>query len=354
MTDRRPESAGLPFRVEEAVLILEQADLATQGGVPLAPGLRAMAAETVSPRVRRGLLALANRLDAGESFPSVLTGLQPQLSPMLTNLLEHGSNIRRLDTILHWAATEGRRRQTLRWRLWGSLAYPILLTTIAGVVASALLLGIAPMFANIYDGFGLQIPPITRLVVQIARWGTHYWRWLVYGIVPVAGTLLILLFMSRNWLVRQRWSAYIPLIGPLFRLESLAEFCHLLAVFIEIHLPLSQAIRLAGASTSDLWLRSACNTLAEELETGRVGTHSAALLGIPMAIGQLLCSSSSPDSLAESLHGLGDLYAARVEVNSHFITVIIEPFILTLTTLSIGMIVVALYLPLIKFLFQIA
>src|SRR5213075_1649074 len=94
---------------DDAVLILEQADLAAQAGVPLPPGLRAMAAEAGSRRMQRALLSMAGRLEAGEDLAAVMQTLQPRLTPLMSTLIEQGAQLGRLDTILHWAAEQARR-----------------------------------------------------------------------------------------------------------------------------------------------------------------------------------------------------------------------------------------------------
>jgi type II secretory pathway component PulF len=150
--------------------------------------------------------------------------------------------------------------------------------------------------------------------------------------------------------MRQRWAGAIPVLGPLFRLAALSDFCHLLAVFVEVHMPMARAVRLTGQAINDMWLQAACEDLAREIEQGQSSQSSAMAAGLPAAIAQMLRDSSSASTLVEALQGLGDIYAARASTNSRFIAVIVEPFILVFTAASIGTIVVALYLPLINLL----
>jgi type II secretory pathway component PulF len=346
-SDRQP--LDRPIRSEDAVQILEQSALAAQAGVPLAPGLRAMAAEAPSRRTRIELNRVADRLDAGEPLPEILLALQPQLSPLTATLVELSSEIGRLDTLLHWAAEFGRRRRTLQWSLRTALAYPVFLTLIAVSVWLVLLVVIVPMFKRIFSDFGTQLPALTRLIMGASDLATRFWPIGVAIAIPVTIALCVVLF-SQRWILSQRWSGGIPIIGKLFYQEAIAEFCHLSAVFIELRLPLQKSIRLTGQSTHFRWLQNACENLAEDVESGQLTDHSALSLGFPVAVSQLLSNSADSAATSEALHGIGELYTARIIVQSRLIATAIEPFILILTVVSIGSIIVALILPLVSLL----
>jgi type II secretory pathway component PulF len=320
----------------------------------LPPGLRAMAAETGSRRMRRSLRSMADRLEAGEDLPAVLQTLQPRLTPLMGTLVEQGAQLGRLDTILHWAAEQARRGQSLRWQLMSTLSYPLFLVDAALVITAFVLFGIVPMFSKIFQDFGTELPPLTKLIIFVSELGTGfaYYAYLFWPILMMIMLFIMLLpiVLLGNRVMSQRWSIAIPVLGPLFRLATLADFCHLLAVFVEMRLPLARAIRLTGQATTDAWLRKACVELADEIDEGQSSQSSAVAAGLPVAIAQMLRDSSSPTTLVEALHGLGDIYAARAATNSRFIGVIAEPFILIFTSLGLGTIVVALFMPLIKLL----
>lgn len=351
MTGLDPIPHASSLSPDDAVVILEQADLAAQAGVPLPPGLRAMAAETGSPRLRQTLLDMAERLEAGEELASVMQSLQPRLTPLMGTLIEQGAQLGRLDTILHWAAEQARRARSLRWEVWSSLAYPMFLLDISVAIAAFVVFAVTPMFGKIFEDFGTALPALTQVIVTIGEFGLRHSVW-VWAIVIQILILIALLpaFLVGNRVMRLRWAGAIPLLGPIFRLATLADFCHLLAVFVEVRLPLARSIRLTGLATNDGWLQTACNELAEEIEQGQSSQSSAVAAGIPIAIAQMLRDSATPATLSEGLHGLGDIYAARAASNSRFLAVIAEPFILIFTSVGLGTIIVGLFMPLIKLL----
>ena len=351
MTAQNPQFQPGSINQDDAIVILEQADLATRAAIPLSPGLRAMAAETGSRKLKRALLHMSDRLDAGEDLPAVIAALQPRLTPLMDTLVEQGTRIGRLDIVLHWAAEQARRARSLRWQLWSGIAYPLVLLNVSTVIGVFVLFGLAPMFGKIFDDFGTQLPDLTMFVMSIGRLGGRLSIWFWFVLIQLAlGLVLLIGALFGDWLMAQRWSGMVPMLGPLFRMATLSDCCHLLAVFIELRLPLSTAIQLVARSTADVWLREAAGELAADLEQGMSPQSSAVIAKMPIAIAQLLQESASAETLAEALHALGDIYAIRVTNNARFIAAISEPFILILTTMGIGIIVVSMFTPLINLL----
>lgn len=349
MTDSKPPRPAASISADDAILILEEADLASSAGVPLSPGLRAMAAEARPGRFRRTLRDFADRLEAGEPLAAVLESLRPSLSPVMESLLEEGADCGRMDLILHWSVEQGRRRSNLRRQLWTALAYPFFLISIAALILAFFLVAIVPQFNSIFRDFGTELPAMTQVVLWVSRVITDYWVWELFG-AGVLAALGIAAFIGSDWCSRQRWWGMIPLIGPLFRLVALADFCQFLAILIEIRAPLPKAVRLAGRASGDKWLMASGAELASAIEAGHFSAASASELRLPQAIGQMLHSISDPDSLAEALYGLAEIYSARAEVNCRFVAVIVEPLVMTMITIGLGTIVVSVFLPLIKLL----
>ncbi|MBS0206938.1 MAG: type II secretion system F family protein [Planctomycetes bacterium] len=350
MTSPDPKPATRSLSADEAIVVLEQADLALQASIPLPPGLRAMASESRSFRVRQALHELADRIENGEPLPAVLESLHSGLSPLMRALIQQGASVGRLDTVLHWAAEQGRRRRTLYWQLWTALTYPLMILAAAFLVTGFVMIAIVPRFRKIFEDFGTELPDVTKFTLAVSTVLASYWTWAVLVLGLLAVGFLITLICGSPWNSTRRWTQMIPLIGPLLRLAALADFCQLLAVFVELQIPLPKALRLAGMASGDYWLEAAGHEFATEMDMGMCSSSSAMSLGFPPSVAQLLTDKSSPEPLAESLHGLSDLYSIRTEVSSRLVGGVLEPVILVGSSCALGVVVLSLMLPLIKLL----
>lgn len=330
--------------------VLQQLDTAARAQLPLAPALRALAEETSSWRTRRALRQLVARLERGESLPDALASVDLKISPALRVLSLRGIQLGRLDAVLHWTVEQTRRSNELRRQLWAAVAYPAVLIGIALSITAFLMICIVPQFGKIFNDFGTELPGLTLVVVSVSQFGLAYWWGCLIGFAVLATIVVSLLMWRGHWLVTQRWSGSIPLIGPLFRLAALSEFCHLLAVFVESEMPLATGVLVAGESSEDEWVKMASVQMALDIDRG-IGAEMAALTcGFPASLAHVLRETSSPKTLADALHGLAEIYSARTEVSSRLTSTVIEPFVMIFTVVGLGTIVIALFMPLIKLL----
>jgi type IV pilus assembly protein PilC len=350
MAPSRPDIGLNRLPSSELMSTLEQVDVAARAQVPLVQGIRALAEEASSARTRRVLDNLADLLERGESLGDAVALAGDGLSPALQILVERRLPLQRFDTLLHWTVEQQKRSGRVKRQLWGSLAYPVLLVSVAILIGSIFLFSIAPMFGTIFDDFGTELPLVTQVVVNFARFGRANWIPCLATTVLLITTAGLFFISGGNWIVSQRWSGSIPLIGPLFRLVALTDFCHLLAVFVEAGLPLHQGIRYAGESTSDRWLQHVCADVSSDIASGIISDSSAMAAGLPQAISQMLRESTSAESLSDALHGLGDIYEARVQVGTRLIAAFVEPFVLVFTCVGLRMMVGSLFVPLFRML----
>ena len=352
MTSTHDDQPVIRFTDADVESVMGQLDATARAKLPLAPALIAMAEETYSPRTRRALRQLAARLERGESLSQALDSVELRLSPALRILAERGTQFGRFDAVLHWTVEQTRRSNELRRQLWMALTYPLFLMAIASGVASFLFFGIVPQFAKIFEDFGTELPGITVAVISVSRFGVNYWLpCLVVAILLLVLSLVTCPFIWQgHWLVSRRWSGSIPLIGPLFRLAALSEFCHLLAVFVESEMPLATGVLVAGESSEDEWLQQTSAQMALDIERGIRAEMAALTCGFPASLAHVLRETSSPKILGDALHGLAEIYSARTEVNSRLTSTIIEPFVMIFTVVGLGTVVIALFMPLIKLL----
>jgi type IV pilus assembly protein PilC len=350
MTSAHDDQPVIRFTEADVESVLGQLDATARAQMPLAPALNAMADETYSSKTRRGLRQLARRLERGEPLHQALDSVELRLSPALRLLAEQGTQFGRFDTVLHWTVEQTRRTNALRWQLWMALTYPLFLMAIMSVVASFLFFVVVPKFGKIFEDFGTQLPGLTVAVISVSRFALMYWL----PCLVVVLTLIVLVTWPFVWhghrLLTRRWSGSIPLIGPLFRLAALAEFCHLLAVFVESGLPLTSGVLVAGESSEDEWLQLTSTQLALDIDRG-IGAEMAALTcGFPPSLAHVLREATSPKVLADALHGLGEIYSARTDVSSRLTSSVVEPFVMIFTVVGLGTVVIALFMPLIKLL----
>ena len=339
------------LRGAEAELLAGQMANVTGAGLPLSAGLRALSEEVPSYRVRRWLRAISERLDRGQSLGAVAREAEGSWPRYFLAMLTAGQRTGNLPTMLNECVVHLRTTAEVRRQMWVAMAYPTTLIMVAWLLLSALATWLLPQFKNIFLGFGTELPGITIAILGWSDAMQFLGWWFLPGLV-VGGWLAWIaseslgLERSRDALVSR-----IPLFGEARRSAALGEFCRLLSLLVKYQVGLPEAIRLAAGSVQDADLREACLELGTRVEAGESLTDAATGIGrFPQDLLHLFRWADRGDDFSEGLQNAGEVLCAQSRVHSHTLAIVCEPAVTIFIGVTVGLTVIALFMPLVKLL----
>lgn len=318
-------------------VILEERDV-------LVPALEAFAEEMSPGRRRRELRKLVGQLRGGATIDEICQSknLAATWLPLLGGGPPLGSG-----RFLNDVFTESSRENAARTQWARVIAYPLLVILIAIAVLVLLLVVIVPQFSSIFDDFQMELPSLTEFVVNVSdEIRFHPAR---ISLV-LAGCLAAAYAMVR---VLTTWG----LPGELFRtltngssrqLTVMAAFLCRLSESLNIGLPLSTALRLAGQSTGKPGLRGETELLAQNLEAGIVDNKPPWASGLPASVVYALRAGAEGGLNIRLLHELSEIYAERVRNRTNWSTGFLPQFSILFLAGVVAIVVLALFLPLIS------
>lgn len=360
----------------ESVRLSQHVAGVSASGLPLGPGLRALAEESPRGAFRDALVALAAALERGEPLDEAVEDEAGRIPPHLRGLIRAGVRSGDLGDILGRFSTVARVGSDLRRTFWAGLAYPILALGLAGGLFALVDSLVVDRFERIFTDFGVPLPGLTRALLMMS----HVLR--VFAPVLIAGCLALIfawafvgLVASRSF--RNSLFARLPVIGALWRYTSWAEFCHLLAMLVEARVPLPEALRLAGAAVENSDVDLACRAVARGVERG--ASLSAAMSGnvydpvvdlpadgpkraeakadrdglrairrsMPDGLPRLLRWAEGRAAIAEVLHMAGETFQARSRAEAAFGGAAAAFMAALAVIVGLFIVVVGLFLPLI-------
>lgn len=318
-------------------------------GLPLAGGLSALAAEATSPRVRRALQDLSQRVAAGESLEAALQQT-PAIPGALAAVVRAGQRVGQLPLALARYVDLVREAQELQRTLLVSLTYPCLL--LCGCFAVFVLLAtiVMPMYSVIFNDFGIQLPSMTVAVLELSNILRRYWPWLLLGMVLLIGLGYAGIRATFPPAARSQAAHLIPLLGPMRENFAAARFCRMLSLLVSGQTPLPEAIRLAGAAAGP-GLAAGGERLAMEVEAGIPPGEAALQTGVlPRWITPILRWHDRGPAFCEALDAAADVCIARSQSQITLATIATEPAVIVFIGLTIGLSVLSILMPLVKLL----
>lgn len=320
----------------------------TATGRALPEGLRALASELQDPMLAGPLRVLADDVEGGRPLEKALSEREGMFPPSMRGLVHAAARSGRVAEVLGESARLQRVGVDLRRRLWMSLLYPFALLAFFLLVFVGLSVTIVGEYEKIFEDFGLQLPRVTVVMVQISRFLRSLgWGLPVAAIVIAVGAAALGMF-SGDRLIR-RWASKLPLVGPLWRFTSMAEYSHLLALLVDSRIALPEALPMAGDATRDEDLAWASREAAKRVKEGASLAEAVSRTSVyPAGFAKLLSWAEANRSLPEALHVAGEIFEARARPQATFVGAFFMVVVITLVLLGVSLLLTALYLPLIQ------
>ncbi|MHB1036499.1 MAG: type II secretion system F family protein [Pirellulales bacterium] len=343
---RQPEPSGSAERLstEEAVELSSHMAQIVKSGLPLASGLRALAAELPSGRLTRILGELASQLEAGIPLEAAVQSHGGRFPAHVRGLVLAGVRSGKLATVLEHFVHEHRVTAELRRQVSLLLAYPAFLIGVIFAIFVLFELLVVPTFAKIYADFGTTLPVLTQFVIWMSR-----------GIPPaLIFVAAVCLFLAVFWTLRNRATIrrlfyLVPLVGPLWRWTSLAEFLRLLGLLVESEIPLPAALELAGKGIRDGDLSAACRWMAQDVAAGQaISVCVRRMRQFPASLAPIVEWGERSAALSESLRAAAEMFEGRLHVQASLVKVILPPLAFLFVAVMVGLLVCAIFLPLIS------
>jgi general secretion pathway protein F len=316
--------------------------------------LRALGQELPAGRLRRVVERLAVALEGGASLPDALRSEGRRVPPQLSGLVVAGARTGRLGEVLGRFAGYANLGVDLRRSLSLRLVVPGISIGFAVALLIFICVVVISKFDNIFKDFGMPVPFLTRMLFSVARGVTNVWwpftqvfavlvvLWLAAGLVPWAP-------------VNRGAFSMLPLIGRVWRLSSLAEFSHLLALLLECEVPLVEALPMAGQGVGDGEVASASTQAAREVAAGqRLADTTAIKRLFPSGFARILAWAELHRGLPEALHMAGEMFEARARAQATLATTFCNVMVVLTILGGISMIVLSILIPMINLIARLA
>ena len=271
VTGRRGRRLFEPRRcdLEEFAFFNSELASACKRGVPLPGALRALSRDMSGRRVREALDNVASDVEGGIDIASALARRSDVFPPGYVALVEAGLKAGDLAGTLLLFAEEARLGAEVRRRMTRVLAYPLVVLFAASGLLALSGWHLIPAFSAMFADMGMSaLPATTRLHFSLAP----LYRWaplILLGLVIVVP--LIWWRISRGAdgsKVLGRFVLSLPVVGRFFRAVAVARFCRTLANALAGHVPVPDAITLAGLGSGNAAIEAAAGKLREAVMEG--------------------------------------------------------------------------------------
>jgi type IV pilus assembly protein PilC len=271
---------------------------------------------------------------------------------LFVSMVQAGEAAGILDEVLDRVAYQIEKSTQIKRRVKGAMLYPTMVLVFATLVLTGLLMFLVPVFVKIFGQLGGQLPTLTQYVVSVS----DLLRQKYYIIFPILGALIFgLRKYKKTDAGRKKWDQIklkIPMkIGSVVLKVTMARFSRTLSTLIAAGVDIIQALEITGQSSGNWVIEQALGDVRAKVGEGVPIAQPLVDNPIfPPMVSQMVKIGEETGELEKMLGKVADFYEDEVDAAIQSLTSIVEPLMMILVGLMVGVIVIAMYLPMFKML----
>jgi type IV pilus assembly protein PilC len=318
-----------------------------RAGVPVVQALGMLCRSMNAKALVTVMQGVRSDVEAGVALHDALAQRPQHFSGLYVHMVQAGEAAGILDTMMERLSLTLEKNEAMRSKIRSALMYPIAVMVVALGILVLILVLVVPVFQDVFQSFGAELPFATQLVVGLSN--------ALVGAWPVALPLGLLLIGAaqqnspatsrvRQWLAR--WWLRWPVLGPLLTTAVVARWAQTLSALLAAGVPLPEALGPTAQACDHPVFASTTLRLQRQVMQGHSLSDSMTQSGrFPAMIVQLCATGEETGALDSLLGRAGSLMESALDDQVNGLSSLLEPLIIVVLGGFIGAILVAMYLP---------
>ena len=338
---------GTKVKHQEFVIYCRQYATLIRAGVPVVEATHILGEQTRSKPLKRALMQVEEDIRNGMAF-SDAAGKHPKVFPLLfVNMMRAGEATGNVDDTLDRLASTLEKQYNIKKKIQSAMTYPAILSLLTLVVGMFLMVFIVPTFMDAFKEMNLEMPLITVIVVGISDWLIQFWYLVILGLLVLVVGLHY--FYKNNKEFHYAVNVFLlrmPIFGQLLQKDIIARMTRTLSTLFSSSVPILQALTIVEKVGGNPVMGKVVLEARDNLEKG--GTLSEPLEKswlFPPLVTQMTSIGEKTGSLDYMLEKIADFYEEEVNRAVDTMKSLIEPLMIVVLALVVGVIVAAIFLP---------
>jgi type IV pilus assembly protein PilC len=336
-------------RTADVVVFARQFSTMINAGLPLIQCLDILQAQQENKTFKKMLKHIKETVEGGATLADALAKYPNVFDDLFVNMVAAGETGGILDAILNRLSEYMEKTMKLKKKVKSAMTYPIIVLCIAVLVIGVIMVFVIPVFEKMFADFGGALPAPTQIVVNASRFIRD-------NILYMVGAVVVFVFLFKRYYNSEKGRAVVdnyllklPVFGLLLRKVAVAKFTRTLGTMVSSGVPILDALGITAKTSGNKTVESAIYKVRSAISEGRTMADPLAESGVfPSMVCQMVAVGESTGALDAMLSKIADYYDDEVDAAVDSLTSMIEPFMMVFLGVTIGGLVVSMYLPIFK------
>jgi type IV pilus assembly protein PilC len=332
-------------------IFTRQFSVMIDAGLPLVQCLEILAQQQENKYFQQTLLQVRQDVEEGSTLAGAMARHPKVFDQLYSNMVEAGEAGGILDLILQRLSTFIEKIVKLKRDVISAMIYPAAVILMAIGAIAVIMVVVIPQFQQIFLGLlgpGEQLPLPTRIVVGISDFLAGWGGLLI--LVTVVSTVVATKFYYRTPAGRKnidRLTLKIPILGDILRKVAVARFSRTLSTLLSSGVPILQSLEITAKTSGNTIIEEAIMKVRTGVERGESFVEPLKATNVfPHMVAQMIGIGEQTGALDAMLGKIADFYEQEVDAAIANLLTMMEPLLIGFLGVTIGSIVIAMYMPL--------
>jgi type IV pilus assembly protein PilC len=352
-----PKKKGFDFKslqfgsgvsTQDIVKFTRQFATMIDAGLPLVQCLDILANQEPNPAFKAALRDIKNTVEQGSTFSDALRRHPAIFDDLFTNLVQAGEAGGILDTIMNRLAVYIEKRAKLARQVKGAMTYPSAVMVILAIVIFVLMTFVIPAFEGMFAEFGAKdaLPSLTKIVIAISRGFVSTLPFTITGLIGIIYATIRIYRTPKGKRAIHRILLKLPILGPVLQKIAVARFTRTLGTLLSSGVPILDALDIVAKTAGNVIIEEGLVYTRAKISEGKNMAEPLTDANIfPPIVVQMVAVGEQTGALDTMLNKVADFYEEEVDVAIAALTSLLEPFMMVVVGAVVGVVLMAMYLP---------
>ncbi|PIP11832.1 MAG: pilus assembly protein PilC [bacterium (Candidatus Stahlbacteria) CG23_combo_of_CG06-09_8_20_14_all_40_9] len=317
-----------------------------KAGVPAVKCLKGLSEQATNKKFQKMIEEITNDVESGLALHGAFDKKKNVFGTLYVSMVRAGEEGGFLGDTLENIANWLDKSNAIQRKIKGAMAYPAVIFIVAVGVLIFMLAVIIPTFAGMFAGMGAELPGITKVILGLSSFLRNYF-WLL--ILIIIALIFGVKYLKKNENVQflfDKFTLKLPIFGTLLRKTAISRFTSTMSSLLSSGVPVVDSLTITANTSGNKVIEKVILSSAEKISAGETIVGPLKESGIfPPLVTQLISTGEESGQLPVMLEKISVFYDEEVDTAVDMLTSIIEPVMIVFMGGMVGIMLIAMYLP---------
>jgi MSHA biogenesis protein MshG len=350
-TKAKSAGAGFPLfgpKVEsmDVLLFSRQMHTLLKAGVPIMRALGGLQESAINPAMKSVIADVKESLESGRELSVSLARHPKVFGGFYISMVRVGESTGLLDEIFLRLFDHLEFERFMREQVKTALRYPMFVVIAMAIAMVVVNLFVIPAFAKVFEGFGAQLPLMTRILLNTSNFTVNWWPAMLVGVITAIVGFKAWVATPAGRIIWEAFVLRIPIAGTIVRKAAMASFSRSFALSARSGVPIMQALSNSAQTVDNTYVAAKIEGMRATVERGESVLRAAIASAFftPVVL-QMISVGEESGSLDDMMDEVGQMYQREVEYELKTLGAQIEPILIVCLGAMVLVLALGIFLP---------